>query len=257
MKTIALTAAYIIVSGSFLLPPMASILAAEPKRMYIPQLGSLVPTNAIVHADFNHPQDCPVSLTNLLSNTNLLSPTEQEIIITAALRFKNVSSNTPPAGATFSGWSWRRFTDKKSPLGTNPFVVACYRSADTNITDEISFMGNRMIHVQHRNNSSDKGFNALIIDRVLLTFVEYNGSKNDGIMVSLDQEKAETFLRLGGYARFANGLIYGKSLAWGRRSVKSANGYQLVSHVDFLSPFDFSLHAENWASFAWEVSDPP
>jgi hypothetical protein len=58
--------------------------------------------------DDKPPQHCPPAYINLLSNTNLFSPNEEKQIREVALKYKNVTTNSGPAGTKFKEWGTRQ-----------------------------------------------------------------------------------------------------------------------------------------------------
>ena len=77
----------------------ATNLFGQTNRLFIPFLEKESQSNVVVtFSDFVSRQSCPLKYTNVLSNTNLFSMEEQEIIRNIFVKYKNVTTNSGPPG---------------------------------------------------------------------------------------------------------------------------------------------------------------
>src|SRR5712671_5181460 len=74
---------------------------AAPITKYFPSLPPKLQRNVVVLVDMDNPQPCPPAYTNLLCNTNLLSPAESKLIHKVMLKYKSVATNSGPVGSVF------------------------------------------------------------------------------------------------------------------------------------------------------------
>src|SRR5580698_10534443 len=87
-----------------------SSILAENKlvgKLIFPFLTLEGQSNIIVTADPEHPKDCSPEYTNLLSNTNLISPTERKKLEEITLKYKDLTSNSGTTGTVFEKWGLR------------------------------------------------------------------------------------------------------------------------------------------------------
>lgn len=211
-------------------------------------------SNIIVTADFDHPKPCPPEYTNLISNTNLFSPAEQEKLKEITLKYQNVTTNSGPAGSVFKGLELRQ---EKVETWTNTFWVACFAYTNSAAQEEIrAYAGPRYIIARFRTQAGD-GYDVSVINGSIFAYQEYKNGLLDGLYAVLhDPNHPEETEHCGMWARFVKGKILGKFLTWGQDN-------KIVVEADFPEPFDFLKNGSTKLDLAWteittnSVQNPP
>jgi len=229
-----------------------SCLNSQAERLVLPFLKMEAQSNIIVIANDDHPIPCPPEYTNLLSNTNLLSITEQEELREVSLKYQNVITTNGPAGSVFKGWSLRRMKQHAGlRVPTNTFWVACFAYTNSNAHEEIkSQPGN--ITARFRSKAGD-GYDVVFAGNSLFAYQEYKHGVLDGLfIVGNDPNNPNDKEHCGMWARFVNGKILGKFIMWGPNSFTSSqSGFKIVAEAEFKESFDFLKYQSIPFDLAW------
>jgi hypothetical protein len=190
----------------------------------------------IVTADPEHPKPCPPEYTNLLSNTNLFSSDEEQLLKLAGLKYKDVTTNSGAEGAIFEKFELRQWTVGKTRIR---FPVACFIYTNSPTRDEVANYGGTIIIIS-RDLSGD-GYNIQISHGKLLQFQEYKNGELDGFCVALAPDDN----RCSRLAHFVNGKIIGKFITWNRDG-------EINMEAEFKEPFDFLKCTLGKFDLTWE-----
>ena len=188
-----------------------------------------------------HPS-CPVEYTNLVSNTNLFSPAEQNLLREIPLKYKNVTTNSGPPGSELIG------LDK-----TNGNWVARFKYTNSEAQDEVVFHAvpsvNGKLHRMETQAAQDERAFGHISARFRTKAgdgydVTVNRNKSDLLDFGQIKHNAKDGLFAGFYGdhsvswmRFANGKTVDKWFVWSRDG-------SLLIEVEFKEPYDFDKHVQ-------------
>jgi hypothetical protein len=166
------------------------------------------------------PAKCPEALTNVIANTNLFSSDERMLIEEIPVKYKNVTSDSPPHGAVLVG------TDHSYPLLPDAFLIRRFQFTNSSDLVEIIFYTHgkakaKPIGVSFRTKDGD-GYEELFNQ----TFRQFKHGKLDGLWADFDRNHCSAWLR------FANGMAVGKWYLWNRSG-------DIYMAADFKQPFDF------------------
>jgi hypothetical protein len=240
-----------IILGIVLLYSVESLFSQtnQAGRFYIPYLDEESQSNVIV-AISGTGQLCPLEYTNTVSNTNLLTSIEQNLIQEIFVKYKNVTTNSGLPGAVLTDF-----------YETNNIVRAMNRTFKiqnwvsnfqyTNSRDhEIVILGKGGLLAKFRNKSKD-GYNVSFVstgDGTMLRFSEEKDDSLNGLLVAFEdmhsQGKNWNFRRadfttnspLTEYRQYTNGMVFGKFLMW------NPQNNDLMLEAEFTEPYDFEKH---------------
>jgi hypothetical protein len=229
---------YLIFELSFLI--CASNLFGQSKnteKLVFPLLTIECQSNIIVTADLDHPKPCPPEYTNLLSNTNLFSLAEQTKLDEITRKYKNVTTNSTPAGSVFRQWALRRrlgveLTSISTWVEvTNTFQVACFTYTNSDANEEMAFFDDNEIDARFRTQAGD-GYDVYMLDDAIVKYQEYRSGLLDGLFVEIhDPNSPDDKDHCVGWARFVKGKLLGKYIMW--------QDGQIEAMAEFKQPFDF------------------
>ncbi|MCW5551584.1 MAG: hypothetical protein KIS67_05380 [Verrucomicrobiae bacterium] len=139
----------------------------------------------------------PLAYTNVLSNTNLFAPVEQELLAEIPLKYKNVTTNTGPLGTvlvalTNSAKGW----------------AATFQYTNADAREEITFAGMKIAKFRTK---AEDGYDVDLSrrDEFTLNFRQIKGGAVHGLFVSFYEGRCASWMR------FENGKAVGKWLLWG------------------------------------------
>lgn len=189
---------------------------------------------------------CPPRYTNALSNTNLFMSHEQRLIMDVFKRYKNVTTNSGPAGTVLVGFYKTNYVIKAmNRVVKIEHSISDFRYTNVDATEEVQFGGGMLAKFRNRD---DNGYNASFIrtaDGTLLSFREYKNGLPNGLAARFlnehgqgSQFNLEDFedSHLEEYRRYTNGMILGTYLMW-----NPLNG-KLLLDADFQAPYDFEKY---------------
>ncbi len=216
---------YFILGLNFLLAVNLFGQAETSKQPLLDTLDADSQTNVLVIRNEGSPlPPCPPEYTNLISNTNLFSAAEQILLHEIVQKYKDVTTNSGPAGSILVGLN----------KDTNGFWVANFQQTNSDVRDEItfSFVKKRIMCL----NKNGDGYGASVeylfgkSDDATVDVCQFKHNLRDGLIVSFyNNGHCLTWMR------FSNGLAIGKWLEW-----NSVGG--LTTEVEFRTPYDFERH---------------
>lgn len=169
------------------------------------------------------PQSCPPEYTNTISNTNLFSPAEQILLTELPLKYKDVTTNSPPKGSIFTGM------DKSAnPFFMEGFTIGRFQHTNSEAQVKVFFteMNNgNGIGASFRNKAGD-GYEVLFNNDVIAGFRQFKHGQLDGLWADFDGGRCSSWMR------FSEGKAVGKWLVWNRTG-------SLYMEAEFKAPYDF------------------
>jgi len=202
--------------------------ASSSGRLVFPFLSIESQSNILVTADLSHPKNCPAKYTNVLSNTNLFSLAERTLLDGISEKYKNVTTNSGPAGSILTGFDVRQ----SSFLGdTDIFSVSCFAYTNIAAKEEMDFHNEGQIVSKFRTQTGD-GYDVKLIDGKLFQYQEYKSNLLDGLYVAMKAMPLSDAEKCGSWARFFRGRILGKFFGWD-------DDGKIVVEAEFKEPFDF------------------
>lgn len=215
------------------------VASRAEERMVFRFLPMECQTNIVVLADYNHWQPADPELTNVISNTNLFTPAERSQLQLVKLKYKNVRTNSGPAGSVFKGWGmrqqhWRQYT--------NSLMVACFVHTNSNDIEEIvsPYGVDNYIWVKYRTSKGD-GYNAVFMEGTLVAYQEFKNSIQDGLWCQMAY--GDESLNL--WMRFKQGQAVGQFLSW-------KDSGEITDRTVFKSPCDLLELSPINLSMDWE-----
>jgi hypothetical protein len=183
---------------------------------------------------------CPPQYTNAISNPNLFSPREQELLSSLSSKYQNVTSNRGPSGSVFAG---RYQTNIVITVGhetfTNSAWISRFRYPSSGAQEELAFSSGA---VSARYRAKDGHGYSVGISSVAIGLDELSGGKNCGLSVTISHPQDEITggvisppYHLSELYHYTNGMLTGKLLIWNPRGL-------LVWEADFQKPYDLSKH---------------
>lgn len=226
--------------------------SSHAEKLVFPFLKMEGQSNIIVLADMDHHLPCPQKYTNLFSNTNLFTLTEQEKLRNVALKYQKVTTNSGPAGSVFSNWELRRMKYTELGVATNIFLVACFNYTNCNAREEIyAYSGSKNIIAKFRTSTGD-GYDVCLINNTLTVYQEYKNEVLDGLLVGVhDPNHLDDKVHCGMWTRFTKGKVFGKFITWGQDDFESQAGFEIGAEAEFKEPFDFLKYQSIPIVLAW------
>jgi len=191
-------------------------------RLFIPFLDPNSQSNVVVILNGSHPQPCPLEYTNIISNTNLFSPAEREMLTAIPIKYKNVTTNSGPMGSVLESLSET----------TNGYWMVLFQYTNLEASDEVTF--SEPLFVRFRTKSGD-GYNANISYASTqgaspLYLCQIRHDLAGGLAAGFyDSNHCDSWMHL------TNGLVVGRWLTWD-------NAGRLIIEADFNEPYDFKKH---------------
>jgi antitoxin component YwqK of YwqJK toxin-antitoxin module len=202
----------------------------QVERLYFPFLDKESQSNVVVSVSadlYGGGQPCPVKYTNLTSNTNLFTHKEQELLEEVTIKYKNITTNSGPAGTVLVSLCKTNFIIMNR---TNESWVARFQYTNSDAQEEVWFGSG----ISARFSTKDgNGYNVGI------------GSVGGGSMLRFSQVKqglknglAVDFLnnKLQSYMHYTNDLVLGNYFMWNPQ-----NG-NLIVQAKFKEPYDMEKH---------------
>jgi hypothetical protein len=175
----------------------------EPPKDLIPFLTDIFDPDSRTNMTFVMHNECPLQYTNVISNTNLFTFEEQNLLTQIPLKYKNVTTNSGPAGSILT-----------SLIKTNDNFVALFQYTNSDEQDEITFIKKEWKTVKLRTKSGD-GYDAYLDsgDMYGIPYLSFQQIKHDavnGLAVNFYGEHCEDWMRC------VDGKVVSKWLQWGR-----------------------------------------
>jgi hypothetical protein len=181
----------------------------------------------VIVADLDRPQPCPLKYTNLISNTNLFTLEEQNLIKEIQIKYKNVTTNYIPSGSVLIGLE-----------ETNGGWIAHFQYTNSDAHEEIKV--DAMGLLAKFRAKSDEGYDVTIYnykpDMNGISDFEFDQIRhgvNDGLALILHGNHCQSWMR------FADGKAVGKWFEWGQELDEAG---KLIIEVEFKQPYDYKKH---------------
>jgi len=211
-------------------PPIspAEWQAKNPGKKFEPRLDWNSQSNIEVFvADAGDALPCPPEYTNLISNTNLFTLEEQQLIKSIPLLYGSVTSTSGPPGTVVVHLNWyHKWLNQWHNLGTMRFQFT-----NSDVCDNVS------ANIHHVRNKSGDGYDVhyRVEEEHGVTvpdfrLIQYKRGVLDGLRVDIHGDHCIQWLR------FVNGLAVDRWLWW------NPNGEKVVIWVKFNEPYDFMAH---------------
>jgi hypothetical protein len=219
------------------------------RQLIFPFLPIECQSNIIVTADLDHPKFCSQEYTNLISNTNLFSLSEQKELTAVSLKYQNVTTNSGPTGSVFIRWVLRqrpevKLTNESTWIEvTNIFQVACFAYTNSDSKEEIAFFPDNEIDARFRTKAGD-GYDVLLFKNAIIKYQEYKNGLLDGLFAEIhDPNNIDDKEHCASWTRFVNGKIFGKYIMW--------QDGEIGVMADFKQPFDFLKYQTIKMDLSW------
>jgi len=225
---------YTLIIGLF----FAVCIFAQPnqsKRLFFPFLNLESQTNIVVVATWEHPQVCSMEYTNLISNTNLFSVTDQKLFQEITLKYRGVATNQGPVGTVFKETGFRQW---KAGKLIKIFPIVCFVYTNSAAQEEIAF-SDRAFFAKYRTQQGD-GYDVQFIDGSLNEYQEYKNGVLDGLCTIFGGNVNHCNI----WARFVKGKIVGKFIMWGEDGL-------IRLEAEFNTPFDYLKNQTVKFDLAW------
>ncbi len=237
------------------------VIAGAPKafceRLIFPLLSLECQSNIIVTATVEHPKACPIELTNLISNTNLISFDEQTRISKVIAKYKNVTTNSGPQGSILKKRGVRKvFTDRE----TTKYPIAYFAYTNSTATDEVWSLFKGATFIRSRTKAGD-GYDLYLLDMsvagdqkqaadgLLVTYQEYSEGTLNGLYLGLSNAQDSMKTHLSSYCKFQKGKIVGPFIGWDEDG-------NIQLEAQFLEPVDLlKCQVLRW-DLGWAFENP-
>jgi hypothetical protein len=207
---------------------------------YIIELDERSQSNVVVQVSVDPPQPCPLKYTNVLSNTNLFTPAERELIRAIPAKYEPVTTNSGPPGTVLIGLARAFFNWGDGLEG----VLAHFAYTNSAAREEIAFFGSREKVVKYQSKPGC-GYYAQLVDNSLCAYQEFRDGKLNGLFTAFYQNNCDMWLR------FTNGNALGKFLIWGRRGPGEPPPSGLAVEAEFRQPYDFLKYQQMRFDLTW------
>ena len=218
-------------------------------RLYIPFLDTVSQSNVAVTVSdfFGNGERCPTQYTNLLSNTNLFTEHDKELIHDVLLKYRNVSTNSGPPGSKLIDLSKTNCIVPVVKL-TNSYWRAVFEYTNSGAQDELIFIDSGITARFQKKNGDGYIVGLRRLDGVLSYLVEQTRwGKGEGLNVEFNDirettdsaERApENFEEnhVTSWRRMTNGDIIGKWFVW------NPENNNLILAAEFKMPYNLEKH---------------
>jgi hypothetical protein len=143
-------------------------------------------------------QPCPYTYTNVISNTNLFSADEQELLGSIPLKYKNVTISIGPSGSVL--------TNLESN-GAGWMSVAYFQYTNSNATDKITFHSGKVIEAIFRT-ALGEGYDVNVNGDSIENFLQLKGNVPNGLYLNFKGNHCVSWMHI------VNGLAVGKWFEW-------------------------------------------
>jgi len=219
----------------------------QAERLFVPYIDVESQSNVDVTVS-GAEQACQQEYTNTLSNTNLFSSREQNLIREIFAKYKNVTTNSGPSGTVCAS---HYLTNYLVHAGERTVRVenwiANFQYTNFNAQEQI-ILGGGGLSAKFRT-KSDGGYNMYFIrtgNGTMLRFSEVKNGLINGVLVAFEDLHPQgtnwnfrnadfTDSCLTEYRQYTNGMVFGKFLMWNSRN-------NLILEANFKEPYDFEKH---------------
>ena len=208
----------------------ATYLIAQSKsanHLLIPYFDPASQSNIVVSVcDFKGGQPCPLIYTNIVSNTNLFTSEEQQLLNKVFVKYKNVTTNSGPSGTVLASLCK---TNLVNLYRTNEFFVALFQYTNSAEFEKVWFFEG---HISAASTAEAGGGYTVGIGKdgscSVLRFNRKKNGLNDGIMADIYGDHLQT------YGHYTNGMAIGKYIVW------NPQNNNLMLEAEFKEPYDFA-----------------
>jgi hypothetical protein len=221
----------------------------QAERLLIPFLAKESQSNIIITISdiFGNGRPCTTAYTNSLSNTNLFTPKEQELIRGAFVKYIKITTNSGPSGTKLVNlYKTNTVITAMNRTVNAEWWVGQYRYTNSDAMEEVTWSGG--LFAKFRTKSND-GYN-VHIGRVgtgsSFRFMEIKNGLINGLLVEFQDFHAQSLNwdykasdfsgnYITEYRQYTNGMVLGKYLMWNKIG-------NLIIEADFKEPYDFEKH---------------
>jgi len=218
------------------------------QRLFIPYLDKASQSNVIVTIS-GAGQPCSLEYTNKLSNTNLFTPIEQNLIKEIFIKYKDVTTNSGPSGTVLIGfYKTNHIVKDMNRTFEIENWVSQFQYTNSDAQEEIR-LGEGGLFAQFRNKAGD-GYSASFIqtgDGTMMRFMERKNNSINGVFAAFEDMHWQgtnwdfrlsdfSDSRVTEYRYQTNRMVFGKYLMWNPRN------NNLIMEAEFTEPYDFEKH---------------
>jgi hypothetical protein len=178
--------------------------------------------------------------TNVLSNTNLFTPAEQELLRAVSAKYERVTTNSGPPGTVLVGLTRAVF----SWGGGREGVLAHFAYTNSAAREDVAFFRNREKTVKYQSEPGC-GYYAQFYDNSLFDYDEFKGGKLDGLFTEFHGDYCSVWLR------FTKGKALGKFLFWAPLGISEPLSWGLGVEAEFKEPYDFLKYQHMQFDLTW------
>jgi hypothetical protein len=167
---------------------------------------------------------CPPEYTNVLSNTNLFSSAEQNLLTEIPLIYKNVTTNSGPPGSVLTGLN-----------KTNGYYVAFFQYTNSGAMDEVTFSYYSNVKSAKFRTASGDGYNIETGDINGISILNFDSVKHgivDGLSASVPDNHCIRWMH------FANGKAVNRWFEWGAKDA-------YFIEIKVKAPVDYFKYLQN------------
>jgi hypothetical protein len=191
-------------------------------------------------SDVDDPEPFPLKYTNVLSNTNLFTPAQQELLQAIPTKYRDVATNSGPLGTALVGLTRAAFAGGIYREG----VIAHFAYTNSAAQEHIVFFGSREKVVKYQSEPGC-GYYALLVDGSLCGYEEFRDGELSGLFTCFYHDTCTMWLR------FTNGKALGKFLVWARRGLGEPPPSGLAVEAEFKEPYDFLKYQQMRFDLTW------
>ena len=230
------------------------------ERLFIPFLDPASQSNvAVTVSAFGKGQSCPPEFTNSVSNTNLFTPEEQQMIRDIFVKYKNVTTNSGPPGTILINFYktnfiapplyWVKTNEYWRTHRTNEELISEFEYTNSESREQIRFGGGMLAVFTNKLNDGYNASFARTGSGTLLTISERKHGLHVGILArfddlhpqgtSWDYRRADfSDAHLEEYMQMTNGMVLGKWLMW------NPQDGSLMLEAESKEPYDWNNHRQ-------------
>lgn len=198
------------------------------------------------------PQECQPIYTNVISNTNLFSNSEKNLVADIVEKYKNIGTNSGPVGTRFKDWLPMRIVRPQLTVDTTTISqVAVFIATNSSAKVQVAaFYQNRIVLARFRD-SSNNGYDVSIYDGVVTAIQQYKNGVLDGLFLSVNNPNhlnSNSTIKCLSLLRLNDGKAVGKYFGW------QEDG-KIGIELEFKMPFDFMKYQPVRYDFLWVEAD--
>ncbi len=231
---------------------MVSTFVPQPclaQKLVIDLLDESSQSNVIVTvSDWNRPGPCPSKYTNLLSNTNLFTRVQQELLVAIPAKYRQVATNSAPPGSVLVRLNKVTFgdtVDKTGKIVHAEGILGHFAYTNSEAREDVLFSTDGREKTVKYQAEPSSGYYARLIDNSLCDYEEFKDGKLNGLFTGFYQDRCYVWLC------FTNGKALGKCFLWGRRGLGEPVSSGLAVEAEFKEPYDFLKYQQMRFDLTW------